>query len=202
MLGLTYSAGGVGHHGTVLLSTSDNLSSVCAYEKGRAADFGLLSHCRVAAALQLATQIRWKQRHVEGLRNVADHMSRAADRGWLSPGRVWRFPAAVLTDAEPSKNKKPSAGPVGQQSHRIGIQFLPLRGWSRLRASGRSDPEATVDRSSHLPVEELTRRTLHRCRPKCLALLSLLGHLVPTRRWASTRATESSSSKFSRAVGG
>ena len=67
-------------HGSVLLSTGDNLSAVCAFEKGRAVSRDLLSQCRRAASLQLACEIRWRQRHVDTKRNVADRMSRAADR--------------------------------------------------------------------------------------------------------------------------
>ena len=57
MLGLTRSSRQVEHHGTVLLSASDNMSSVLAFEKGRATSLDLLVHCRRAAARLLGCSI-------------------------------------------------------------------------------------------------------------------------------------------------
>lgn len=88
LLGLRRAAHDLRCHDTVLLSASDNMSSVCAYEKGRASNWELLAQCRRAAALQAASGIVWRQRHVEGVRDVADFMSRAADRGELRPGQI------------------------------------------------------------------------------------------------------------------
>lgn len=50
LLGLKRAAQDLRCHDTVLLSASDNMSSVCAYEKGRAANWELLAQCRRAAA--------------------------------------------------------------------------------------------------------------------------------------------------------
>ena len=50
----------------------------------------LLSQCRTAASLQLACEIRWRQRHVDTKRNVADRMSRAADRKDIKKGDARR----------------------------------------------------------------------------------------------------------------
>lgn len=58
------------------LSLSDNLSALLAFDKGRSSSHGLNSLCRRAAALLGATGIRWKLRHVETDRNVADSPSR------------------------------------------------------------------------------------------------------------------------------
>ncbi|CAK0812001.1 unnamed protein product, partial [Prorocentrum cordatum] len=92
LMGLARAASHPPYHDTELLSAGDNMGSVLAFEKGRAANRELLSQCRRAAALQLASGIVWRQRHVEGVRNAADYMSRAADRGLLQPGQVWRGP--------------------------------------------------------------------------------------------------------------
>ena len=91
MLGLTRSSRRVEHHGTVLLSASDNMSSMLAF-KGRATSLDLLAHCRRAAARFLACGITWRVRHVEGERNPSDFMSRAADRGEVRPGQLIRGP--------------------------------------------------------------------------------------------------------------
>ncbi|CAK0907095.1 unnamed protein product [Prorocentrum cordatum] len=80
-------AGDVNFHGKEILSLCDNMSSVLAFEKGRATNFELLAQCRRAAAVCLGCEIRWRPRHVPGIHNVADHGSRAADRGELLAGR-------------------------------------------------------------------------------------------------------------------
>ncbi|CAK0848413.1 unnamed protein product, partial [Prorocentrum cordatum] len=80
-------AGDVNFHGKEILSLCDNMSSVLAFEKGRATNFELLAQCRRAAAVCFGCEIRWRPRHVPGIYNVADHGSRAADRGELLPGR-------------------------------------------------------------------------------------------------------------------
>ncbi|CAK0791021.1 unnamed protein product [Prorocentrum cordatum] len=79
--------GDVNFHGKEILSLCDNMSSVLAFEKGRATNFELLAQCRRAAAVCLGCEIRWRPRHVPGMHNVADHGSRAADRGELLAGR-------------------------------------------------------------------------------------------------------------------
>ena len=80
LMGLRRSASRPEHHSTVLLTANDNMGSVCAYEKGCATNLELLTLCRRAAAYQIGCSIQRRQRHVEGVRNVADYMSRAADR--------------------------------------------------------------------------------------------------------------------------
>eukprot|EP00959_Pyramimonas_sp_CCMP1952_P326594 6836391-Pyramimonas_sp.AAC.1 len=108
-MGLARAASYVPCHDAELLSARDNLGSVPAFdEKGRAANRELLAQCRRAAALQLASGIAWRQRHVEGARNAADYMSRAADRGLLQPGQVWRgprgrLPTGRLPDRHPAR---------------------------------------------------------------------------------------------------
>ncbi|CAK0792870.1 unnamed protein product, partial [Prorocentrum cordatum] len=98
LMGLARAASYVPCHDAELLSARDNLGSVPAFdEKGRAANRELLAQCRRAAALQLASGIAWRQRHVEGARNAADYMSRAADRGLLQPSQGTRWTARVVS---------------------------------------------------------------------------------------------------------
>lgn len=75
-------------HGRILFSVGDNLSSILAYEKGRARCEDLLAQCRTAAAYLIGAQIRRHHRHVESERNVTDFDSRAADRGEILRGRT------------------------------------------------------------------------------------------------------------------
>lgn len=58
------------------LTCTDNLSCLCAFEKGRTGDFKLNQLCRVAAAYQGACGIKWRLRHIETKRNPADRDSR------------------------------------------------------------------------------------------------------------------------------
>ncbi|CAK0870750.1 unnamed protein product [Prorocentrum cordatum] len=45
-------------HGHRLLSLGDNMSMICAHEKGRASDFGLLSGCRCSFAISVACNLK------------------------------------------------------------------------------------------------------------------------------------------------
>lgn len=58
------------------LTLCDNLSAVLAFEKGRSSSMAINRVCKTAAAIQAATQIRWRVRHVETKRNQADGPSR------------------------------------------------------------------------------------------------------------------------------
>eukprot|EP00974_Lingulodinium_polyedra_P071588 6925393-Lingulodinium_polyedra.AAC.1 len=64
--------------------------------------------CRRAAATQAACEIRWKQRRVEGKRNLADYVGRAADRGQLRPGDRLRGPGAAAGSPNP-RGEAPAA---------------------------------------------------------------------------------------------
>ena len=64
-------------HGKRLLTLCDNLSAVCAFDRGRCKDLSLLSLCRRSLALQLATGIQWHLRYVETARNPSDEGSRS-----------------------------------------------------------------------------------------------------------------------------
>ena len=63
-------------HGKLKLTMTDNLAGLCALERGRSSSFQLNKVCRASAAYQFASGIRWRLRHVETLRNPADHDSR------------------------------------------------------------------------------------------------------------------------------
>ena len=79
--GLRRAGRSAGLHGLRLLSISDNLSMVLAFDRGRSADSGVNVLCRRSCALQIGTRIQWFQRHIESQRNAMDYGSRAADRG-------------------------------------------------------------------------------------------------------------------------
>eukprot|EP00971_Amphidinium_carterae_P349411 6491006-Amphidinium_carterae.1 len=92
LMGLLHTARDVTRRGTTeVLSCSDNMSSVMAFEKGRSKNRLLLTLCRKAAALQLGCRLIWRLRHVDTKRNVADFMSRAADRGEIGTGQARHF---------------------------------------------------------------------------------------------------------------
>lgn len=65
-----------GLHGKTKLTLTDNLSALCAFERGRASSYKLNQVCRSAAAYSTACGVRWRLRHIETLRNPADHDSR------------------------------------------------------------------------------------------------------------------------------
>ena len=88
MLGLKGAGRDPVQHGSLLLPTGDNLSAVCAFEKGRATSLELLAHCRRSAAVQISCEMRWWQRHVISEKNFADRMSRAADRRSFGEARL------------------------------------------------------------------------------------------------------------------
>eukprot|EP00435_Cladocopium_sp_Y103_P074644 s13_g50.t1 len=60
------------------LTVSDNLPAVLAFEKGRSGSVALNRLCKTAASIQTALQIRWRIRHIETKRHLADSPS----RGW------------------------------------------------------------------------------------------------------------------------
>ena len=68
-MSLRREARSVASHGKRLLTLCDNLSAVCAFDKGRA-------KCRRALAIQIATGIQWHLRYVETARNPSDEGSR------------------------------------------------------------------------------------------------------------------------------
>ena len=85
------------------LSLSDNLSALLAFDKGRSSSHGLNSLCRRAAGLLGATGIRWKLRHVETDRNVADSPSRWFEKR-TKGGRFISRPLQTRSVVEPVVN--------------------------------------------------------------------------------------------------
>ena len=69
----------VGSHNKRLLTFCDNLAAVCAFDKGKTRDVGLLSLCRRAAAIVFSAGIQWRLTYVESARNPSDKGSRLLD---------------------------------------------------------------------------------------------------------------------------
>jgi hypothetical protein len=63
-------------HGRLKVTLCDNLSALCAFERGRSSSFHLNRVCQMAAAYQFAARLRWRLRHIETDRNPADRDSR------------------------------------------------------------------------------------------------------------------------------
>lgn len=99
LVGLRRSGRRCGHHGKELLSVGDNLSSMCAFEKGRAKPYPLRRLCQRAASILIGCAIQWKLRYVESSRNPTDWHSRAADRGEIAAGQSRSFAVLWLAEA-------------------------------------------------------------------------------------------------------
>ena len=116
------------NHGCRLLTLCDNLSAVCAFDKGRARDLGLLSLCRRSMALQLVSGIRWHLRYVETSRNPSDEGSRV-------------FPSGTRAEQSPILSVK---------SHERGGRLNPLPCSSS--TAQRVTPTATNGRGDRRPI--------------------------------------------------
>lgn len=172
-------AANVAHHGCVVLSASDNMSCVCAFENGRAVSRELLAQCRRSAALQSAAGITWRVRHCEGERNPFDYMSRAADWGEIRPGEVWRGQAG-------GPRGRPERGDeVGQRARcQVAAVMEVFSGGELSRSLTASGLRTTT---VFPPGSDRTAR--HRCEKGVLSLLSrgsvwLVQVRVPRVRWA------------------
>ena len=62
------------------LTLSDNLATVLCFEKGRSGRPSMNRLCRVAGAIQAGLGIRWRLRHIETSRNLADEPSRRFEK--------------------------------------------------------------------------------------------------------------------------
>lgn len=71
----------------VKLILSDNLPSICCFERGRSSSNPLNRICQQAAAYVLGTGIRWRIRHIESIRNPADRDSRFHQEKFLQRAR-------------------------------------------------------------------------------------------------------------------
>ena len=92
--------------GSRKLSLCDNLPAVLALDKGRSSSGSMNRICKSAAALQAACQIRWRLRHIETLRNVADKPSRHLGHRVS----VHQFCSDVKTDEASRSKSSPSKG--------------------------------------------------------------------------------------------
>ncbi|CAK0843092.1 unnamed protein product [Prorocentrum cordatum] len=179
LMGLARAASYAPYHDAELLSAGDNLGSVLAFEKGRAANRELLAQCRRAAALQLATSIVRRQRHVEGARNAADYMSRAADRGLLQPGQGYMTGAVLeaglrvgipmdLQKGSHFDTTDPKVQKVIIRWIRSGAVWLmrlatPCTRWSVARSSGTAEPAggSAAARFTVRQIQECRRAGVH-----------------------------------------
>ena len=89
VMSLRHCTRSVSYHGTRVLTLGDNLSELCASEKGRASDRALRVLLQHALAYTLGPEVRWKRRYVESARNPSDHDSR----------EIYRLRAAGLSHA-------------------------------------------------------------------------------------------------------
>ena len=88
--GLRHAGGDARYHNTVVMSLGDNISEVCAFDRGRTTDVELLCLVRRSCAWQVSCNIRWVRRYIETWRNPSDAASRLASAGALRPGQVAR----------------------------------------------------------------------------------------------------------------
>ena len=95
MLSIRRAARSIAWHGTVVLTTCDNLSCALAHEKRRAKDYGLRMTVCVGSAYSIACNTRWHHRYVISEVNPDDWGSREADRGVIDVGDKIVAEAAV-----------------------------------------------------------------------------------------------------------
>ena len=88
LLGLVRMSRSTGFHGSRFLSIGDNLSSLLAFERGRARDWGLRRLTRMSAARQIGCELQQLHRYSESDRNPTDYDSRAVERGDLGVFQV------------------------------------------------------------------------------------------------------------------
>jgi hypothetical protein len=117
LLRLSFFATVTCHWNIEIVSIGDNKAEVLATGSGRARDAELNVTGRRARAVQVGTQIRWRRRHIDTVRNISDDDRRLADNGALRPGgtlygehfdrrqqlRPVRAPEAVRSLAPPGK---------------------------------------------------------------------------------------------------
>ena len=121
-------------HRCRLLQFSDNLVSVCAFEKGRSKSWALNTLCRRSAAYQVACTVRWRLRHLVSARNPADagsrrHEHRVVSNGCQSDPSTPAFPSALPASAPPFERRTllreeslpASAGPVPIEKRRPSV---------------------------------------------------------------------------------
>ena len=130
-MSLRREARSVASHGKRLLTLCDNLSAVCAFDKGRA-------KCRRALAIQIATGIQWHLRYVETARNPSDEGSRV-------------FPSQM---SQLTKQERPAHGACASHPP------LPIRQTAKHGRGGWPAVEAIVMRAgegSQVSASQLSR---------------------------------------------
>ena len=100
LLGLRHAGRDPRWHGCRILSITDNLSSLFAFEKMRSRNRALLWLCRRAAAYILACGLIWRLRYSESKRNPTDTDSRLADEGLIAPGVTQHGPRFTIDSLE------------------------------------------------------------------------------------------------------
>ena len=138
LLGLQRAARCPQLHGKLLGSFGDNLSEICAQEKGRATDAGLRALCCRACALCFATEMRWRRRFVETSRNPSDYdsrvtaMRRKVVRGTtlraMLPAQTARPPGQWTSSAPPVRPAPGLAPPPGLGGTKCRHAALPATG--------------------------------------------------------------------------
>jgi hypothetical protein len=93
------------------LSLSDNLSAILAFDKGRSASSAMNKLCKTSAAIQTALQIRWKLRHVETKRNLADEPSRGKRVRMAPICELTKYPEICVSPSLPSVVVHPVINP-------------------------------------------------------------------------------------------
>ena len=139
MRGLRAIAGCAERHGSQVLSLGDNLPEICACEKGRCRDPALRSVVCQALAVTMATEIRWRRRHVDSLRNPSDKDSRIRHR----PGQ--RVPGPLYSSAVGMAPIVRRACEKGAENRRQRINRPRPSREALLSRAGRCGPRLTVD---------------------------------------------------------
>ena len=157
-------------HGRLKLTLTDNLSCLCAFEKGRATDFNLNQVCRAAAAYSAACGVRWRLRHIETKRNPADRNSRLLEKPVKKTGPAPPFDRGKYHDAGTGQCSLPSSSSSvrasgtamhgREQTHRRAVfvevhldqpDMRSLEDFERIRSGEEARPPEPGSYSSSLP---------------------------------------------------
>eukprot|EP00435_Cladocopium_sp_Y103_P074179 s45_g47.t1 len=138
-------------HGKRLLTLSDNLSSLSAFDRGRAKDVALLALCRRAAALQVASGIQWFLRYVESKRNPSDYGSRVFPS---DERRRLCVADSSLGQEQQCKRRRDGAAVVAREADPLPGSSMSAQGLRPTAKFGRGD----VLRSSGTPAPHADRR--------------------------------------------
>ena len=112
LLGLRHAGRDVRWHGCRILSITDNLSSLFAFEKMRSRSRALLTFCRRAAAFIIACGFLWRLRYSESARNPTGRDSRLADAGLIRPGVTQHGPRGAIDQLEKGLSDRRRTAPL------------------------------------------------------------------------------------------